>query len=31
MFNEIRSGFNAALHQIEVVSNNMANAKTTGF
>jgi len=31
MFNEIRSGFNAALHTIDVVSNNMANASTTGF
>ncbi|MDG1316297.1 MAG: flagellar hook basal-body protein [Paracoccaceae bacterium] len=31
MFNEIRSGFNAAQHTIDVVSNNMANASTTGF
>ena len=31
MFHEIRAGFKAALHQIEVVSNNMSNAKTTGF
>ena len=31
MFNEIQSGFKASLHQIAVVSNNMANASTTGF
>ena len=31
MFHEIRAGFKAALHQIDVVSNNMSNAKTTGF
>ena len=31
MFNEIRAGFKASLHQIDVVSNNMANAKTNGF
>jgi flagellar hook protein FlgE len=31
MFNEIRAGFKASLHQIDVVSNNMANASTTGF
>jgi flagellar hook protein FlgE len=31
MFNEIQSGFKASLHQIAVVSKNMANASTTGF
>ena len=31
MLGIIRSGINVAQHELSLVSNNLANAKTTGF
>jgi flagellar hook protein FlgE len=31
MFSVIRSGLDASLKQLDVLSNNIANAKTTGY